>query len=141
MTDEMLLFIDEHVTAESRTLETGAGVTTVLFAMKGCRHTCIVPFPDEVERIKAFCTEQGISHDRVTFVTERSEFALPHLRPEPLDLVLIDGAHGFPTPLIELIGTLRRIACALAVSWCSMTLSSGPSACSNSFQCKSPSGT
>ena len=107
--DKILLFIDEHVTADSRTLETGAGVTTVLFAMKGSRHTCVVPFADEVARIKAYCTEQGISHDRITFVTERSEFALPRLAPEPLDLVLIDGAHGFPTPLMDWYFTADRL--------------------------------
>jgi hypothetical protein len=109
VSDEILVFIDEHVTAESQTLETGAGVTTVLFAMKKCHHTCVVPFHEEVERIKSFCTEQGVSHDRIDFVVERSEVALPQLQFEPLDLVLIDGAHGFPVPLLDWYFTADRL--------------------------------
>jgi Methyltransferase domain len=109
VTNEVLLFIDERVTTTSRTLETGAGVTTVLFAMKGSSHTCIVPFPDEVERIRAYCREHAISLDRVTFEIGTSESVLPRLPNDPLDLVLIDGAHGFPIPLIDWYYTADRL--------------------------------
>ena len=109
VSDDVLQFIDGHVTQETSTLETGAGVTTVLFAISGSKHTCIVPFVDEVDRIKAFCAEHGISLANVTFVIERSEFALPRLDPGQLDLVLIDGAHGFPSPLIDWYFTADRL--------------------------------
>jgi hypothetical protein len=39
--------------------------------------------------------------DQLTFVHDRSEAALPRLDPTPLDLVLIDGGHGFPTPFVD----------------------------------------
>jgi len=41
--------IDEHIDSESKTLETGAGVSTVLFALKGTQHTCIVPDQAQVQ--------------------------------------------------------------------------------------------
>jgi methyltransferase family protein len=107
--DQALAYIDTQVTRDSRTLETGAGVSTILFALKGCSHTCIAPFPDEVDRIKAFCAENGIAHDRVTFVVEKSEVALPGLSAEALDLVLIDGGHGFPIPIIDWWFTANRL--------------------------------
>src|SRR5215467_7688694 len=96
-----LEFIDAHVRRGSKTLEVGAGVSTVLFAMKGTLHTCVVPDIKEVRRIEAFCREHQISMDNVTFEVDFSERCLPRLEPSELDLILIDGAHGFPTPFLD----------------------------------------
>lgn len=84
-----------------RTLETGAGVSTVYFALLGCRHTAITPFSREVDLIRRFCAEQAIPLDRVELIVERSERALPRMAADPLDLVLIDGRHAFPSPFID----------------------------------------
>src|SRR5205085_5091043 len=92
-----------------RTLETGAGVSTVLFASKRTHHTCVVPSPEEVGRIQQFCVDNAISTDRLTFVQQNSEDALPALDPEPLDLVLIDGSHSFPSVFIDWYYTARRL--------------------------------
>ena len=59
--DDVLRFIDAHVGPGSRTLETGSGVTTVLFAMKGAHHTCVVPFADESVRNSSAAA--GIDHE------------------------------------------------------------------------------
>ncbi len=83
-----------------RTLETGAGMSTVLFAMRGCRHICITPADDEVAAIKRFCAAQGISVSKVRFIVDSSCRALPSLR-ERIDLALVDGGHGFPTPFVD----------------------------------------
>lgn len=85
----------------TRTLETGLGVSTALFAGWGCAHTCVVPFPDEVERLQAYCVERGIATDQVQFEVAPSDEALPRLAREELDVVLIDGNHGFPAPVID----------------------------------------
>lgn len=101
LSDDALRFLDAHVHPGSRTLEVGAGVSTILFAIKRTRHLAIVPSPDEVSRIVAWCAAHGIETDGLRFEVELSERCLPRLEIEPLDLVLIDGAHGFPIPFID----------------------------------------
>jgi hypothetical protein len=94
------LFIARTAVASMRTLETGSGVSTALFAALGTEHTCVTPAEIEAEHLRRYFAEQGISGERVRFVLEPSHVALPRLT-EPLDLVLIDGAHGFPLPVID----------------------------------------
>ena len=103
---EILNFLNHQVTADSQTLETGAGITTLLFALKGATHTCIVPDAELVDRIRAYCQRGQISTERLTFQIERSETVLPQLAQVPqaqsaFDLVLIDGRHAFPSPFID----------------------------------------
>ena len=98
---ESLRLLDAAIEPGSRTLETGAGVSTVLFAIRGTDHTCVAPDAAEVERIRSFCAENGISTERIEFVVEPSEDALPNLDPGELDLVLIDGSHSFPNVFID----------------------------------------
>jgi Methyltransferase domain len=97
----VLEIMDRHLGPGSRTLETGAGVSTGMFAIKGCEHDCIVPWTSEIERIRAWGDRTGVSLDRITFHCAPSEDVLPKLDPTPLDFVLIDGGHGFPTPFID----------------------------------------
>lgn len=53
-------FMAEWVHPGARTLETGAGLSTVLFAAWGCQHLCIVPYPREAEAIRDYCDQHGI---------------------------------------------------------------------------------
>ncbi len=99
--DAVLAYIDAHVSCDSRTLETGAGVSTVLFAMKRSAHTCVVPDAAQVDRIRRYCDAHHVSTARVAFEIAGSERALPDLKLRALDLVLIDGCHGFPAPFID----------------------------------------
>lgn len=109
LADNLLHFIDAHVGAKAKTLEIGAGVSTILFALKGASHVCIVPAEDEVARIKAFCRDHDISLDNLKFEVDRSDRCLPRLDVNGLDLVLIDGAHGFPIPFIDWWYTADRL--------------------------------
>jgi predicted O-methyltransferase YrrM len=84
-----------------RTLETGAGHSTIAFALAGAKHTCIVPNESEIAAIKAYCAEHGISLATVTFHAEASERVLPTLELDRLDFVLIDGSHSFPQVFID----------------------------------------
>jgi hypothetical protein len=106
---EVLRFIEAHVTSESATLETGSGVSTVLFAIKQTRHVAITPDSGEVERISAYCRERAVNIDNIEFVVDFSEHALPHLEMPALDLVLIDGRHGFPAPYIDWYYTAPKL--------------------------------
>lgn len=106
---EVLAYIDGALDESSHTLETGIGLSTVLFAVKRCRHTCVAPFADEVERVRSYCRRRGLELDRVRFVVEESQRALPRLDAEALDLVLIDGNHAFPAPFIDWYYTAARL--------------------------------
>lgn len=106
---DTLAYIADKVTADFRTLETGAGHSTVLFALLGARHICVVPQSDEVDRVKAFCHENEVPLDKVQSVLQKSEVALPTLETGPLDLVLIDGNHAFPATFIDWYYTADKI--------------------------------
>jgi hypothetical protein len=109
LSDEVLQFIDGVIDEESTTLETGEGVSTILFAIKHARHTCVSPNQGAIDNIVRFCVEHGIATDRLSFEVKPSEDALPFLASNPLDLVLIDGGHGFPTPFVDWRYTAARL--------------------------------
>jgi hypothetical protein len=85
----------------TRTLETGLGASTVLFALWGTAHTCVVPDAAEVERCVDYCAARDIPTAGIRFEVGASEDVLPRLERAELDVVLIDGGHGFPTPIID----------------------------------------
>ena len=86
-----------------QSVETGAGLSTLIFAAaKPGRHTVINPDIGLQDRIKAEATKRSISLDRVHYRTELSEFVLPELaKSDIVDLVLIDGGHGWPTVFVD----------------------------------------
>lgn len=84
------------------TLETGSGLSTVLLAAVGARHTCVTPAEVEADRILAYCADRGIATTSLTFEIGCSDDVLPRFASEQLlDLVFIDGNHGFPGPVID----------------------------------------
>ena len=105
-------FMADQVGSGSRTLETGAGVSTALFAAWGCNHIAVVPFAEEANVLDRYLDEQGIDRTSLTFDLRPSEVALPTLTGAgPLDLVFVDGCHGFPSPIIDWFygaGLLRK---------------------------------
>lgn len=94
-------FMARHVEPGSRTLETGCGISTALFALWGARHTCVVIVEQEVEILRSWAQRKGIDLSGVRFVVGSSDYVLPRLEPTELDFVLIDGSHGFPAPLLD----------------------------------------
>jgi hypothetical protein len=83
-----------------RTLETGCGGTTVVFAACGAHHTVVTPSRDEEQRVRDLCDQHRISLANVDFQIGSSDTLLVGWR-EPLDLLLIDGAHRFPFPMLD----------------------------------------
>lgn len=105
-----LEFLDGALRPGMRTVETGAGASTVLFAAKSGGHTSIAPDAALFERVRHYCQKIGIDDRRVVYIVERSEQALPRLNLGPIDIALIDGRHGFPAPFIDwyyLAGALK----------------------------------
>jgi hypothetical protein len=82
-------------------LETGLGISTVLFAAWSSSHICVVHSTEEVRRFRDYADARGIDLGHVQFEIGSSEDVLPTLRVAPLDVVFIDGGHGFPTPIID----------------------------------------
>jgi hypothetical protein len=101
LNDAGLLFLDSHLRSTMKTIETGAGVSTIVFALKRTNHTCVVPDREVVQRIQEYSQAHDVSLRGVEFVVERSEFALPTLHAHDYDFALIDGRHGFPAPFID----------------------------------------
>jgi hypothetical protein len=95
------VFLAENCAPGSRTLETGLGVSTVLFAAWGTEHICVVPDAEQVQKTLDYCGENGIDTGKLRFEVAPSDQALPGLELPPLDAVLVDGNHGFPSPIID----------------------------------------
>lgn len=107
--DALLAFLQSSVQPGHRTLETGAGLSTLVFAARGARHTCVTPGVHETEQIRAYCAASGVSTAAVEFRLQASELVLPTLEATPLDLVLVDGSHSFPSPFIDWYYTAFRL--------------------------------
>jgi hypothetical protein len=92
------------------TLETGAGLSTLVFALKRSSHMAITPSTEEIKSISEYAASHSISMNSVRFVNATSETYLPTAGIEKnLDLVLIDGRHAFPWPMIDYFYTAPKI--------------------------------
>jgi Methyltransferase domain len=105
-----LEWLERNIEPSMTTLETGSGASTILFAARGASHTAISPVADEHARIVGYCEQRGISTERLRFIAASSHAALLHdWEPQPLDLVLIDGAHSFPFPILDWLYTAEHL--------------------------------
>ena len=96
-----LEWLERELRPGMATLETGSGSSTIVFAAAGTLHDVVTFDPREEARIRAACSQLGISTDTVTFHTGASHDVLAGLTRRVLDLALIDGAHGFPYPVLD----------------------------------------
>ena len=101
--DAVLSYLQRELKPGWRTLETGAGRSTLAFAQAGCRHEVVTPAAAEVAAIRADGEARGLPMAAVTFHEGFSQDVLPRLSGpvEDLDLVFIDGGHGFPIPAVD----------------------------------------
>jgi Methyltransferase domain len=102
--------IGERIIAEierydgPRVIETGAGNTSLLFCALGAAEvTSIAPDAGLHERMLAAAAERDISVERLRFLCERSESALPKLAAdeERFEIGLIDGSHNWPSVFVD----------------------------------------
>lgn len=99
--DDCLEFLAATVRTGSRTLETGCGATTIVFAAAGSHHDAVFLDGFEGDGVQAWCAEHGVSTELVTFHAGSSSETLPRLDIGQLDLVMVDGCHGFPFPQLD----------------------------------------
>lgn len=106
----VLRWLINHIRPGLRTLETGCGYSTIVFAPWGCRHHAVSPFPEEHQSITEWCRKHGVSVETVTYHAGWSQRVLPLMAPTPLDLEIIDGDHAVPAPLIDYYYTADWLA-------------------------------
>jgi hypothetical protein len=99
---EVIRYFAEVVEPSHRTVETGSGHSTVALAALALHHTCITTDAESVELIKTYMGRIGLSLERITFIVEPSDAALPKLPLEELfDFAYVDGSHGYPMPALD----------------------------------------
>jgi Methyltransferase domain len=96
-----LEWIERTVQPGWATLETGAGLSTIVFASRGTDHEAVTPAEAETQRILDELRRRRIPTERIRFHIGSSDEVLPHWEARPLDFVLLDGAHGFPYPTLD----------------------------------------
>jgi hypothetical protein len=91
------------------TLETGSGISTLVFALGGVQHTAVSPDPEEHAELRAYAGSVGVDLTRVNLVPEPSDRYLPACGLNGLDVVFLDGKHAFPWPIIDWFYTADRL--------------------------------
>jgi predicted O-methyltransferase YrrM len=109
--EDVLRFLADSVGDGSKTLETGAGCSTLIFAIRKAQHTAITPSELEIRLIREYAKDNDIVLAGVRFVAEPSESYLPRCDVSNLDLVLLDGKHAFPWPMVDWFFTADRLKC------------------------------
>lgn len=99
---EILSTLERVAGPSTRSVETGCGASTVVFAATGGQHTVISPDSREHYLVKRYCDQIGVDYSNVTFIAKSSDNVLPQLvSGRSLDLVFIDGAHSFPYAIVD----------------------------------------
>jgi Methyltransferase domain len=93
--------LNDRLKAGLKTLETGAGLSTIIFAANGCQHTCVTPVKAQVDRIQDYCRSANIDTSKVKFVIAKSSDIIHQLPRSEFDLILIDGCHNFPSIFVD----------------------------------------
>ncbi|MBM9461438.1 class I SAM-dependent methyltransferase [Nocardioides sp. zg-536] len=109
ISEDVLAFLEAHVSAGDMTVETGAGYSTIVLAALGAHHTSVTPAEEEADAITAYCVEHQIPTDSVRFLFGYSQDVLPGLDLAEVDLALIDGGHGFPVPAVDFMYLAPRL--------------------------------
>lgn len=88
-----------------RSIETGAGNSTLLFMMLGCSSvTAIAPDEKLGRRIRSEAADRNVDDSVLRFINDRSERALPRLALDEnarCEIGFIDGNHGWPSVFVD----------------------------------------
>ena len=91
-------------------METGSGLSTIVLLL-GAHHTSISPDGGEAERIREYCEGTGSRIDGFTHVVAevRGRAARCCSPDAELDLIIVDGNHTFPAPMIDWFYMTRHL--------------------------------
>jgi hypothetical protein len=109
ISSDVARFIADHIDVFSKTLETGSGLSTLVFAVRQSTHVCVTPSQIEVDGIRDYANRKGINFDRTSFVIDASDKYLPTTDINDLDFIFIDGKHAFPWPIVDWFYTVDRL--------------------------------
>ena len=95
-------YLDEAVTPGSVTLEIGAGLSTLVILRKQPRqHTAVHPRADEFAAILTLAVHLRVDTHGLLPILARAQDWLPRSDLPDLDLVLVDGSHDVPIPMLD----------------------------------------
>lgn len=83
-----------------RTVETGAGYSSLAFILKNTYHTAICPDDYLEGNIRDWCLAMNVDASRFKYIMAKSQDCLPDITGE-IDFAFIDGDHAFPIPVID----------------------------------------
>ena len=98
--DKTKNFIYKNTNNKTKSIETGIGFSTFIFADRGCDHTVCFPIKYVKENVQKYAKEVNISLDNVEFIVGLSQSTLPKIK-KRFNFALIDGDHMFPCPMID----------------------------------------
>jgi Methyltransferase domain len=109
LSESALRFIFDHSKLGAKTIEVGAGLSTVAFVLGGAEHYAIFPEPYLNETVPEYLKTQGISTKRLHLLNGNSQDLLPNLEETGFDVALIDGEHAFPIPFLDWYYIAKRL--------------------------------
>lgn len=96
-------YLSEFGEGKFTSLETGAGLSTLVFAAaKPAKHFAVNPDAGLRARIFAEAERRGISMANVEYHEQFNEYLLPDLaKANVIDIALVDGGHGWPSVFVD----------------------------------------
>jgi len=98
--DSLLEFLRETVKPDHQTIETGCGLSTIVFSVLARHHVCITPNREETDLMLGYLAQNGIDTRKLRVITEDSADALPSVK-DRFQVGLVDGKHAYPWPIID----------------------------------------
>jgi predicted O-methyltransferase YrrM len=107
--DEMLNCIASMVTPEMTTVETGCGLTTLVFAMRSGHHTCIDPQEGKTAAIASAVKERGGEVARPRMMPSLEYWQYGEHGDDVYDFALMDGDDVSPGCVFDAVYLATRV--------------------------------
>lgn len=95
------VLLADLVGPSTRSIETGCGSSTAVFALRQADHVCATLVQEEADAFLEWARRHDVDVGRVRFLIGPSERTLPVMTDDAFDLVFVDGNHSFPAPVVD----------------------------------------